>query len=103
MAATSWGMSVIRREYATPGLRVSSRPGAVSYHGVTPTDSYQGWLAPNAGSPSYSPMAGSARRAAKPTLSRRPPQQLGPHGEDEVRRLGLLTALYFWNGRFEAC
>jgi hypothetical protein len=121
MAATSWGMSVIRREYATPGLRVSSRPGAVSHHGVTPTDSYQGWLPPNAGSPSYSPMAGSARRAAKPgqyrwtvsargstgrggrhapTLSRRPPQQLGPHGEGEVRRLGLLTALYFWNGRF---
>ena len=37
------------------------------HHGVTPTDSYQGWLPPSAGSRSYSPMAGSARRAAKPS------------------------------------
>lgn len=34
------------------------------------------------------------------TVPRRPPQQSGPHGESEVRRLGLLTALYFWNASF---
>lgn len=34
------------------------------------------------------------------TVPRRPPRQSGPHGEGGVRRLGLLTALYDWNGSF---